>query len=115
MKHKIFKIITSFWFALQGALMIFWSLYMYSVEGLKLTEMFVLGCFLLPTALLLNIKRPKIKKVSIALLLLYSIFVAFLGMALIMVASPKVWAAWVIFFIIVSDSALILYQCFSRK
>ena len=41
--------------------MIFWPLYMYSYAGLKLTEMFVLGSFLLPIALLFNIRKPIIK------------------------------------------------------
>lgn len=114
MKYKI-KLITSFWFALQGALMIFWPLYMYSYAGLKLTEMFVLGSFLLPIALLFNIRKPIIKRLSLVLLLLYTIFVAVFGMMLILVASPKIWAGWVIFFIIISDLALILYNCFSQK
>lgn len=115
MKERIIRIITSSWFALQGAFMIFWSLYMYLDAGLKITEMFVLGCFLLPIALLFNFRKPIVKKICIALLLLYSIFADVLGMMLILVASPKIWLAWVIFFIIVSNSALILYNCFSPK
>ena len=59
--------------------MVFWPLYMYSYAGLKLTEMFVLGSFLLPIALLFNIRKPIIKRLSLVLLLLYTIFVAVFG------------------------------------
>lgn len=47
MENKILRLTTSSLFALQGAFAIFWSLYMYLEDNLRLTEMFVIGCILL--------------------------------------------------------------------
>ena len=62
MENKILKLTTSSLFALQGAFAIFWSLYMYLEDNLRLTEMFVIGCILLLFALLFNFRKPIIKK-----------------------------------------------------
>ena len=74
--------------------------------------MFVIGCILLLFALLFNFRRPIIKKTAYALLVLYTIFFDVCGTMLIAVASPVIWIAWVMFFLIVSNSALILYYCY---
>ena len=69
--------------------------------------MFVIGCILLLFALLFNFRKPIIKKTAYAVLVLYTIFFDVCGTMLIGVASPVIWIAWVIFFLIVSNSALI--------
>lgn len=112
MENKILRLTTSSLFALQGAFAIFWSLYMYLEVNLRLTEMFVIGCILLLFALLFNFRKPIIKKNAYAVLVLYTIFFDVCGTMLIGVASPVIWIAWVIFFLIVSNSALILYYCY---
>lgn len=112
MENKILRLTTSSLFALQGAFAIFWSLYMYLEVNLRLTEMFVIGCILLLFALLFNFRKPIIKKTAYAVLVLYTIFFDVCGTMLIGVASPVIWIAWVIFFLIVSNSALILYYCY---
>ena len=111
-ENKILRLTTSSLFALQGAFAIFWSLYMYLEVNLRLTEMFVIGCILLLFALLFNFRKPIIKKNAYAVLVLYTIFFDVCGTMLIGVASPVIWIAWVIFFLIVSNSALILYYCY---
>lgn len=108
MENKILRLTTSSLFALQGAFAIFWSLYMYLEVNLRLTEAFVIGCILLLFALLFNFRKPIIKKTAYAVLVLYTIFFDVCGIMLIGVASPVIWIAWVIFFLIVSNSALIL-------
>ena len=110
MENKILRLTTSSLFALQGAFAIFWSLYMYLEDNLRLTEMFVIGCILLLFALLFNFR---IKKTAYAVLVLYTIFFDVCGIMLIGVASPVIWIAWVIFFLIVSNSALILLHYLS--
>ena len=112
MENKILRLTTSSLFALQGAFAIFWSLYMYLEVNLRLTEMFVIGCILLLFALLFNFRKPIIKKTAYAVFVLYTIFFDVCGTMLIGVASPVIWIAWVIFFLIVSNSALILYYCY---
>lgn len=111
-ENRILRLTTSSLFALQGAFAIFWSLYMYLEDNLRLTEMFVIGCILLLFALLFNFRKPIIKKTAYAVLVLYTIFFDVCGTMLIGVASPVIWIAWVIFFLIVSNSALILYYCY---
>ena len=74
MENKILRLTTSSLFALQGAFAIFWSLYMYLEDNLRLTEMFVIGCILLLFALLFNFRKPIIKKTAYAVLVLYTIF-----------------------------------------
>ena len=112
MENKILRLTTSSLFALQGAFAIFWSLYMYLEDNLRLTEIFVIGCILLLFALLFNFRKPIIKKTAYAVLVLYTIFFDVCGIMLIGVGSPVIWIAWVIFFLIVSNSALILYYCY---
>ena len=112
MENKILRLTTSSLFALQGAFAIFWSLYMYLEDNLRLTEMFVIGCILLLFALLFNFRKPIIKKTAYAVLVLYTIFFDVCGTMLIAVASPVIWIAWVMIFLIVSNSALILYYCY---
>ncbi len=112
MENKILRLTTSSLFALQGAFAIFWSLYMYLEDNMRLTEAFVIGCILLLFALLFNFRKPIIKKTAYAVLVLYTIFFDVYGTMLIGVASPVIWLAWVIFFLIVSNSALILYYCY---
>lgn len=99
-------------FALQGAYEIFWPLYMYLEYNLKLTEVFVIGCILLLFALLFNFRKPIIKKTAYAVLVLYTISFDVYGTMVIGVASPVIWLAWVMIFLIVSNSALILYYCY---
>ena len=111
-ENKILRLTTSSLFALQGAFAIFWSLYMYLEVNLRLTEMFVIGCILLLFALLFNFRKPIIKKTAYAVLVLYTVFFDVCGIMLIGVGSPVIWIAWVIFFLIVSNSALILYYCY---
>ena len=111
-ENKILRLTTSSLFALQGAFAIFWSLYMYLEVNLRLTEMFVIGCILLLFALLFNFRKPIIKKTAYAVLVLYTIFFDVCGTMLIGVASPVIWIAWVMIFLIVSNSALILYYCY---
>lgn len=112
MENKILRLTTSSLFALQGAFAIFWSLYMYLEDNLRLTEAFVIGCILLLFALLFNFRKPIIKKTAYAVLVLYTIFFDVYGTMLIGVASPVIWLAWVMIFLIVSNSALILYYCY---
>ena len=112
MENKILRLTTSSLFALQGAFAIFWSLYMYLEVNLRLTEAFVIGCILLLFALLFNFRKPIIKKTAYAVLVLYTIFFDVYGTMLIGVASPVIWLAWVMIFLIVSNSALILYYCY---
>ena len=111
-ENKILRLTTSSLFALQGAFAIFWSLYMYLEDNLRLTEMFVIGCILLLFALLFNFRKPIIKKTAYAVLVLYTIFFDVCGIMLIGVASPVIWIVWVMIFLIVSNSALILYYCY---
>ena len=73
MENKILRLTTSSLFALQGAFAIFWSLYMYLEDNLRLTEMFVIGCILLLFALLFNFRKPIIKKTP----MLYWCFILF--------------------------------------
>ena len=114
MENKILRLTTSSLFALQGAFAIFWSLYMYLEDNLRLTEAFVIGCILLLFALLFNFRKPIIiKKTAYAVLVLYTIFFDVCGIMLIGVGSPVIWIAWVIFFLIVSNSALILLHYLS--
>ena len=112
MENKILRLTTSSLFALQGAFAIFWSLYMYLEVNMRLTEAFVIGCILLLFALLFNFRKPIIKKTAYAVLVLYTIFFDVCGTMLIAVASPVIWIAWVMIFLIVSNSALILYYCY---
>ena len=112
MENKILRLTTSSLFALQGAFAIFWSLYMYLEDNMRLTEAFVIGCILLLFALLFNFRKPIIKKTAYAVLVLYTIFFDVYGTMLIGVASPVIWLAWVMIFLIVSNSALILYYCY---
>ena len=115
-KEKIetkITLITSFWSALQGALIIFWSLYIHFYINESFIEASMIGCILLIFTILYSISAPIIKKISLAVLLTYSIFAAILGILLIAVASPKIWVAWTIFFIIISNLALTLYHYFS--
>jgi hypothetical protein len=113
MENKILRLTTSSLFALQGAFAIFWSLYMYLEDNLRLTEAFVIGCILLLFALLFNFRKPIIKKTAYAVLVLYTVFFDVCGIMLIGVGSPVIWIAWVIFFLIVSNSALILLHYLS--
>ena len=62
MENKILRLTTSSLFALQGAFAIFWSLYMYLEDNLRLTEAFVIGCILLLFALLFNFRKPIISR-----------------------------------------------------
>lgn len=87
MENKILRLTTSSLFALQGAFAIFWSLYMYLEDNLRLTEMFVIGCILLLFALLFNFRKPIIKKTAYAVLVLYTIFFDVCGIMLI--KSPR--------------------------
>ena len=112
MENKILRLTTSSLFALQGAFAIFWSLYMYLEDNMRLTEAFVIGCILLLFALLFNFRKPIIKKTAYAVLVLYTIFFDVCGTMVIGVASPVIWLAWVMIFLIVSNSALILYYCY---
>ncbi len=112
MENKILRLTTSSLFALQGAYEIFWPLYMYLEYNLKLTEVFVIGCILLLFALLFNFRKPIIKKTAYAVLVLYTISFDVYGTMVIGVASPVIWLAWVMIFLIVSNSALILYYCY---
>lgn len=80
MENKILRLTTSSLFALQGAFAIFWSLYMYLEVNLRLTEMFVIGCILLLFALLFNFRKPIIKITAYAVLVLYTIFLMFVGL-----------------------------------
>ena len=112
MENKILRLTTSSLFALQGAYEIFWPLYMYLEYSLKLTEVFVIGCILLLFALLFNFRKPIIKKTAYAVLVLYTISFDVYGTMVIGVASPVIWLAWVMIFLIVSNSALILYYCY---
>ena len=112
MENKILKLTTSSLFALQGAFAIFWSLYMYLEDNMRLTEAFVIGCILLLFALLFNFRKPIIKKTAYAVLVLYTVFFDVCGIMLIGVGSPVIWIAWVMIFLIVSNSALILYYCY---
>ena len=107
MENKILRLTTSSLFALQGAFAIFWSLYMYLEDNLRLTEAFVIGC------ILLLFRKPIIKKTAYAVLVLYTVFFDVCGIMLIGVGSPVIWIAWVIFFLIVSNSALILLHYLS--
>lgn len=113
MENKILRLTTSSLFALQGAFAIFWSLYMYLEDNMRLTEAFVIGCILLLFALLFNFRKPIIKKTAYAVLVLYTVFFDVCGIMLIGVGSPVIWIAWVIFFLIVSNSALILLHYLS--
>ena len=112
MENKILRLTTSSLFALQGAYEIFWPLYMYLEYNLKLTEVFVIGCILLLFALLFNFRKPIIKKTAYAVLVLYTISFDVYGTMVIGVGSPVIWLAWVMIFLIVSNSALILYYCY---
>ena len=112
MENKILRLTTSSLFALQGAYEIFWPLYMYLEYNLKLTEVFVIGCILLLFALLFNFRKPIIKKTAYAVLVLYTISFDVYGTMVIGVASPVICLAWVMIFLIVSNSALILYYCY---
>ena len=112
MENKILRLTTSSLFALQGAFAIFWSLYMYLDVNMRLTEAFVIGCILLLFALLFNFRKPIIKKTAYAVLVLYTISFDVYGTMVIGVASPVIWLAWVMIFLIVSNSALILYYCY---
>ena len=112
MENKILRLTTSSLFALQGAYEIFWPLYMYLEYNLKLTEVFVIGCILLLVALLFNFRKPIIKKTAYAVLVLYTISFDVYGTMVIGVGSPVIWLAWVMIFLIVSNSALILYYCY---
>ena len=112
MENKILRLTTSSLFALQGAFEIFWPLYMYLEYNLKLTEAFVIGCILLLFALLFNFRKPIIKKTAYAVLVLYTISFDVYGTMVIGVGSPVIWLAWVMIFLIVSNSALILYYCY---
>ena len=112
MENKILRLTTSSLFALQGAYEIFWPLYMYLEDNLKLTEVFVIGCILLLFALLFNFRKPIIKKTAYAVLVLYTISFDVYGTMVIGVGSPVIWLAWVMIFLIVSNSALILYYCY---
>ena len=103
MENKILRLTTSSLFALQGAFAIFWSLYMYLEDNLRLTEAFVIGCILLLFALLFNFRKPIIKKTAYAVLVLYTVFFDVCGIMLIGVASPVIWIAWVIFFFLTSS------------
>ncbi|MBD9004950.1 MAG: hypothetical protein EGQ99_00020 [Porphyromonadaceae bacterium] len=80
MENKILKLTTSSVFAFQGAFAIFWSLYMYLEVNMRLTEAFVIGCILLLFALLFNFRKPIIKKTAYAVLVLYTIFLMFVGL-----------------------------------
>lgn len=88
MENKILRLTTSSLFALQGAFAIFWSLYMYLEDNLRLTEMFVIGCILLLFALLFNFRKPIIKKTAYAVLVLYTIFFDVCGMKLLKECKP---------------------------
>ena len=113
MENKILRLTTSSLFALQGAFAIFWSLYMYLEDNLRLTEAFVIGCILLLFALLFNFRKPIIKKTAYAVLVLYTVFFDVYVIMLIGVVSLVIWIAWVIFFVFVSISALILLHSIS--
>lgn len=79
MENKILRLTTSSLFALQGAFAIFWSLYMYLEDNMRLTEAFVIGCILLLFALLFNFRKPIIKN-AYAVLVLYTVFLMFVGL-----------------------------------
>lgn len=115
MKHKIYRLTTSFWFALQGVIMISWTLYLYINEKQQNTEIFVLGCVLLAIAVLFNLKSNVIKKICFAFLLLYSIYTAILGWLLISVASPTREAFWITLLIISANMILTAHYCFSQE
>lgn len=60
-----------------------------------------------------QLTKPIIKKTAYAVLVLYTVFFDVCGIMLIGVGSPVIWIAWVIFFLIVSNSALILLHYLS--
>ena len=115
MKHKIYKLATSFWFALQGLIMISWTSYLYINEKQQNTEIFVLGCVLLVIAVLFNLKSNVIKKICCGFLLLYSICTAIIGWLLISVASPTREAFWIIVLIIIANMIPTAHYCFSQE
>ena len=59
MENKILRLTTSSLFALQGAFAIFWSLYMYLEDNLRLTEAFVIerGIALLMNTIPLSLNK----------------------------------------------------------
>lgn len=79
MENKILRLTTSSLFALQGAFAIFWSLYMYLEDNLRLTEAFVIGCILLLFALLFNFRKPIIKKPPMLYWCFILFFLMFMG------------------------------------
>lgn len=111
MKYKIYRLVTSFWFAIQALFMFYWPIYLYYQDGVKFYELSALGCILLLASTLIAVNKKPIIKTAIYILLIYSIFVAIIGTLSIMVASPKIWLAWVTLFIIVSNLVLTLYHC----
>ena len=115
MKHKIYKLATFFWFALQGLIMISWTSYLYINEKQQNTEIFVLGCVLLVIAVLFNLKSNVIKKICCGFLLLYSICTAIIGWLLISVASPTRESFWIIVLIIIANMIPTAHYCFSRE
>ena len=115
MKHKIYKLATSFWLALQGLIMISWTSYLYINEKQQNTEIFVLGCVLLVIAVLFNFKSNVIKKICCGFLLLYSICTAIIGWLLISVASPTREAFWIIILIIIANMIPTAHYCFSQE
>ncbi len=55
MKHKFLKLITSSWFALQGVMLIFWSLYLHFYINESFIEALAGGCTLLTVSVTLNL------------------------------------------------------------
>ncbi len=113
MKNKFLKLITSSWFALQALFMLYWPIYLYNQEGVKFYEMLPLGCIILPASGFIMVKNKIIRKTSLIILLIYSIFVSIIGTLAIAVASPTIEALWITIFIIITNLALTLHHYFS--
>lgn len=110
MKRKVATNLVVIWFAMHALFMLLWPIYLYLSTGYVIPEMVTMGCVIMACSVLVKSKNQKLRRGSFAILGIYSIGFAILGIASILVASPKVWLAYVLTVIVVVNLVLLGYR-----
>ena len=113
MKGKIITYLIIIWFGIQAIFMLLWPIYLYFKIRNNFYEMLILGSIMLPTSLFVISKNKKIKKITSAILWVYSVSFALIGTIANLVASPKITLAIVLTIIMIINLVLLIMGSFN--
>ena len=113
MKGKIITYLIIIWFGIQAIFMLLWPIYLYFKIRHNFYEMLILGSIMLPTSLFVISKNKKIKKITSAILWVYSVSFALIGTLANLVASPKITLAIVSTIIMIINLVLLIMGSFN--